>query len=450
MDYRVPRGTQDILPPVSADWQRAEGVARELLERFGYREIRTPVFEMKELFLRTVGEETDIVQKEMYTFEDRKGRQFALRPEGTAPVIRSYVENSLWKGNPLLKLFYMGPMFRYDRPQKGRYRQFHQIGAEAVGSLNPAVDAEVIAMVEMILRAAGVERIIVKLNSLGEAESRKRYTEALKEYFGALKYQLCNDCKKRLERNPLRVLDCKVPSCRELAEDIPPIEDYLSEESGEHYRQVQTRLKQLGVKFEKDKHLVRGLDYYTRTTFEFHHGELGASVALGGGGRYDTLVSEIGGPDTPAIGFSLGTERVLLAAEQDRQAAEEVPRDRSMIYLAWIGEKAGEAAFMLANVLRRAVHVEMELEGRSMKAQFRQAGKLGAGYVIVLGERELAGGRVQLKDMTSGEQHEIPLTALADFIKNEIYKYRNNKSPHGQIDQNLGGQLDEALASLQF
>ncbi len=451
MDYRVPRGTQDILPPASGRWQRAEGVARELLERFGYSEIRTPVFEMKELFLRTVGEETDIVQKEMYTFSDRKGRQFALRPEGTAPVIRSYVENSLWKDHPLLKLFYMGPMFRYDRPQRGRYRQFHQIGAEAVGSLNPAVDAEVISMVAMILRAAGIERVTVKLNSLGEAESRERYTRALQSYFGAVRSRLCGDCDKRLERNPLRVLDCKVPACRELAADIPPMEDYLSTKSGEHYEQVQARLKRLGVKFEKDKHLVRGLDYYTRTTFEFHHGELGASVALGGGGRYDRLVREIGGPDTPAIGFSLGTERVLLAAERDRRdAAGDAPCDRSMIYLAWIGEKAGEAAFLLANALRRAVRVELELESRSIKAQFRQAGKLGAGYVIVLGERELAEGRVQLKDMTTGEQRDFSLSALADFITKEMVGYRNDKSPHGRIDRNLGGQLDEALASLQF
>jgi histidyl-tRNA synthetase len=450
MNYRVPRGTQDILPPASADWQQAEGVARELMERFGYSEIRTPVFEMKELFLRTVGEETDIVQKEMYTFEDRKGREFALRPEGTAPVIRSYVENSLWKGNPLLKLFYMGPMFRYDRPQKGRYRQFHQIGAEAVGSLNPAVDAEVIAMVDMILRAVGIERITVKLNSLGEAESRQRYTDALKEYFSAVRGQLCGDCDKRLERNPLRVLDCKAPTCRELAADIPPIEGYLSNESGEHYENVQARLTQLGVKYEKDKHLVRGLDYYTRTAFEFHHGELGSSVAVGGGGRYDRLVSEIGGPDTPAIGFSLGTERVLLAAERDMQEQAEPPRDRTMIYLAWLGEKAGEAAYLMANVLRRTARVELDLEGRSMKAQFRQAGKLGAGYVIVLGERELAEGRVQLKDMTTGEQREISLTDLADFVTKEIIKNRMDKSPHRQIDQNLGGQLDEALASLQF
>ncbi len=450
MDYRVPRGTQDILPPASGQWQRAEGVARELLERFGYSEIRTPVFEMKELFLRTVGEETDIVQKEMYTFSDRKGRQFALRPEGTAPVIRSYVENSLWKDHPLLKLFYMGPMFRYDRPQRGRYRQFHQIGAEAVGSLSPAVDAEVIAMVAMILRAVGVERVSVKLNSLGEAESRAGYTAALREYFGAVRSRLCGDCDKRLERNPLRVLDCKVPSCRELAAGIPPMEDYLNDESAEHYEQVQARLKRLGVKFEKDKHLVRGLDYYTRTTFEFHHGELGASVALGGGGRYDRLVREIGGPDTPAIGFSLGTERVLLAAERDRREQAEAPRDRSMIYLAWIGEKAGEAAPLLANALRRFVRVELELESRSVKAQFRQAGKLGAGYVIVLGERELAEGKLQLKDMTTGEQRDFSLPALADFVQSEIYKYRNDKSPHGQIDRNLGGQLDEALASLQF
>ncbi|MBW7994966.1 MAG: histidine--tRNA ligase [Candidatus Glassbacteria bacterium] len=450
MKYRVPRGTQDILPPESSVWRGVEEVARVLLERFGYSEIRTPVFEMKDLFLRTVGEETDIVQKEMYTFADRKGRELALRPEGTAPVIRSYVENSLWKDNRFLKLYYMGPMFRYDRPQKGRYRQFHQIGAEAVGSLSPAVDAEVIAMVEMILRAAGIRRLTVRINSLGEAESRANYTSALKDYFGAVRDRLCSDCNTRLERNPMRLLDCKVPSCRELAADIPPIEDYLSPESSEHYAQVQEKLAQLGVNYEKDKHMVRGLDYYTRTTFEFYHGELGGSVALGGGGRYDSLVEEIGGPDTPAIGFSLGTERVLLAAERDRQSARDVPRDRSMIYLAWIGEKAGEAAFRLAAALRLAVRVELELESRSLKAQFRQADKLGAGYVMIIGERELAEGKVQLKDLTSGGQRELTLAGLAEFIEQEIKSHRMDESPHGRIDRILGGQLDEALASLQF
>ncbi|MEA1997572.1 MAG: histidine--tRNA ligase, partial [Gemmatimonadota bacterium] len=306
MKYKAPRGTQDILPDRVNEWQDFERASSTVLSRYGYREIRTPVFEQKELFQRTVGRETDIVQKEMYCFRDRKDREFALRPEGTAPVIRSYIQNALWTERRFQKLYYIGPMFRYDRPQKGRYRQFHQVGAEAIGSLSPLVDAEVIALMgEILQHAAGIKRLILKLNSLGDRESRMAYASALREYFAGSKDMLCPDCTRRLELNPLRVLDCKVPACRELAADIPPMEECLNLESREHYLEVQHWLEVLGVPFEKDKSLVRGLDYYTRTTFEYHHGELGASVALGGGGRYDLLIAECGGPDTPAIGFSL-------------------------------------------------------------------------------------------------------------------------------------------------
>ncbi len=410
MKYSAPRGTQDILPEQVGQWQALERTARAVLGRYGYREIRTPIFEQKELFTRTVGLDTDIVQKEMYTFQDRKGREFALRPEGTASAIRAYIENALWTDRPFQKLFYIGPMFRYDRPQKGRYRQFHQLGAEAVGSLDPLVDAEVIAVMGELLRAAGVERTVLKLNSLGDPASRAAYLPALREYFGDKADRLCPDCLRRLESNPLRILDCKVPECRELAREIPPTEQWLTAESREHYEQVQHWLTVLEVPFEKDKHLVRGLDYYTRTTFEYHHQDLGGTVALGGGGRYDLLVAECGGPDTPAIGFSLGAERVLLAAARDR-GEPALPREG--LFLAWIGEQpVREAAVRLASRLRRHARVELEPEPRSLKAQLRQADKLGVRAVAILGDRELAEGRIQLKDLEQGGQQELTLEEL--------------------------------------
>jgi len=429
MKYKAPRGTQDILPSQVHQWQSFESCAREILERYGYREIRTPVFEQEDLFLRTVGQDTDIVQKEMYSFQDRKGRKFALRPEGTAPVIRAYIENALWKERSFQKLYYLGPMFRYDRPQKGRWRQFHQVGAEAVGSLSPLVDAEVIAMTERILRQAGIKRLVLKLNSLGDKESRTEYARGLKEYFSDKRDDLCPDCRRRLEVNPLRILDCKVPACRQLSRDIPPLEEYLNPASREHYKEVQHWLNVLGVPFEKDKNLVRGLDYYTRTTFEFHHGELGASVALGGGGRYDLLIAECGGPDTPAIGFSLGTERVLLAVSQDRNEGEETcPDRRHSVYLAWLGDDSLEPAFKLANSLRRLVTVEMDPEPRSLKAQLRQADKLGVSHVLILGEQELAEQKVQLKEMTSGEQSSLPIGELEDYLKSKLEVHRKQQT----------------------
>jgi len=449
MKYKAPRGTQDILPGEVEAWQSFESISRTILERYGYREIRTPVFEQKELFLRTVGQDTDIVQKEMYIFADRKHRQFALRPEGTAPVIRSYVENSLWKERALQKLYYLGPMFRYDRPQKGRYRQFHQVGAEAVGSLSPLLDAEIIALVEILLRAAGIERLILKINSLGEAESRKAYSSALEDYFSGKRERLCPDCQARLQVNPMRILDCKVASCNQLSSGIPSMEQYLSDNDREHYEKVQHWLSVLGVSFEKDKNLVRGLDYYTRTTFEFHHGELGASVALGGGGRYDLLVEECGGPQTPAIGFSLGTERVLLAASRDQGGGQGAPDKRKgALYLAWLGEGVLEAAFKLASVLRGIVPVEMDLKPRSLKAQLRQADKLNVSHVLILGDRELAGRKVKVKNLTTGDQSDVDIAKLAEFINAEIKSYDKDKAPERIVEKALGEKLRKVLSFL--
>ncbi|MFH1069803.1 MAG: histidine--tRNA ligase [Candidatus Glassbacteria bacterium] len=447
MKYQIPRGTQDILPGAVEQWQRFEALSRRVLERYGYREIRTPIFEQKDLFLRAVGQETDIVQKEMYTFADRKGREFALRPEGTASVIRSYVENSLWQDRPFQKLYYIGPMFRYDRPQKGRYRQFHQVGAEAVGSLSPLVDAEVIATVDRLLRAAGINRLVLRINSLGEAESRQAYAVALKSYFSGLRDRLCPDCRIRLENNPLRILDCKVPACGELAKDIPAIEGYLSPEARGHYAEVLEWLRRLGLEYEKDKNLVRGLDYYTRTTFEFHHGELGGSVALGGGGRYDRLVAECGGPDTPAIGFSLGTERVLLAAATDAgQFGGPGEEDREpALYLVWLGEKALPAAVRLADALRRLVRVEMDLEPRSLKAQMRQADKLGVSHAMIIGEQEVKARSVQVKHLATGNQDTLTFEQLGDYVADRIMGREAPRQPDSQL---AGGELKRILSSL--
>jgi len=422
MKYKAPRGTQDILPGRVERWQHLEEVARRIMERYGYREIRTPDFEDEELFLRTVGEETDIVAKEMYRFSDRKGRRLALRPEGTAPVIRSYIENALWTERKLQKLYYIGPMFRYDRPQLGRYRQFHQVGAEAVGSLSPLVDAEVIALMEAVLKGVGLKKLILKLNSLGDLESRAAYKKALVEYFSGKKEKLCADCRVRLNKNPLRILDCKVPECRALSVAIPPMEEYLSAEAAGHYSQVQHGLGLLGVAFEKDKNLVRGLDYYTRTAFEFHHGELGASAALGGGGRYDGLVAECGGPDTPGIGFSLGTERVLLALDQDEKPlpGEEQSVRKPGIYLVWLGENVRDAAFSLAGLLRRWLLVEMGPEAASLKSQLRQADKLRLSHALILGDRELAGGKCSLKDLSSGKQELVEFNNIQKVLEAKL------------------------------
>ena len=422
MKYRIPRGTQDILPDVSGKWQRMEEVSRRVMSRYGFSEIRTPVFEQEELFLRTVGETSDIVSKEMYVLEDRKGRRLALRPEGTAPVIRSYIENSMYKERALTRLYYIGPMFRYDRPQKGRYRQFHQIGAEAVGSISPLVDAETIAMVWRMLAELGLKNIALKINTLGDNEGRPKYIAAIQEYYRGKEDNLCTDCRVRLEKNPLRLLDCKVPSCREMVDGIPVIEDYLTGDAAKHYGEVLEWLEKFGVPYEKDKNLVRGLDYYTRTTFEFHHTGLGASVAVGGGGRYDNLVSECGGPDMPGIGFSLGCERLLLAIDTDKEAAgESESAERTPgLYLAWIGEEAFAPSFRLAEKLRSRVRVEIDIENKSMKAQLRQADRLNLSHALVIGENELKEGCYQVKNLSTGDQVGVKAENIEIYIYSQI------------------------------
>jgi len=384
--FQVPRGTRDILPGESERWVVLESSTRDVLSRYGYREVRTPIFEATDLFVRSVGEATDIVRKELYTFEDRKGRSLTLRPEGTAPLVRAYLEHSLGQTDPLTRLYYIGPMFRYERPQAGRYRQFWQIGAELLGPAAPAADVEMIDLFYWILRAAGLAEITVHVNSLGDATCRPVYRERLRDYFTAQSDRLCGDCRERLKTNPLRILDCKVPSCQPVLAGAPSVLDSLCEPCREHFDAVRAGLDALGISQETAPRLVRGLDYYTRTVFEAYAAELGAQNAVGGGGRYDELVREFGGPATPAIGFSIGMERLLMATgplevgQPARPDACVVAREPSATW------EALKFARSLRNVDRYdpqdALRVMVDPGGRSASAQLKWASKIGARFAV--------------------------------------------------------------------
>jgi histidyl-tRNA synthetase len=407
------RGAPDILPQDVEKWQDLETVARDILKRYGYAEIRTPLFERTELFVRGIGEGTDIVEKEMYTFEDRGGESLTLRPEATASLMRAFLEHSLGASSSLVKLFLIGPMFRHERPQSGRFRQFHQIDVEAVGSPGPAVDAEVVALLRHLLEAWGLTGIVLHVNSIGDRVCRPVYREAFVAYLTQQREQLCPDCHVRLAKNPLRVLDCKQPGCQEVAAGAPTISGYLCGPCREHFAAVRSLLDSLKIPHEVDERLVRGLDYYTRTTFEFLNPALGAQNAVAGGGRYDGLVEELGGPPTAAIGFAIGEERILtsLAAQA---AASAAPRYDG-VYVATAGDVARCSALELAQLLRRrGLRAGADLEGRSLKGQMRQANKEAFRYAVILGSDEMARGRATLKDMVSGEQREIPLADVVD------------------------------------
>jgi histidyl-tRNA synthetase len=415
MKYKAPRGTQDILPDESWKWNRLERVFRQTAERYGYREIRTPVFEETELFTRGIGDSTDIVRKEMYTFEDRKGRSLTLRPEGTAGVVRSFIEHSMGRSARVTKLYYFCPMFRYERPQAGRYRQFWQWGLEAIGSGSPAVDAEIIGFSVRIFERLGLEGVGARLNSAGCPVCTPAYNELLRKELAPKLEGFCDDCRERYERNPRRMFDCKNERCLELLADAPSILDALCDECAEHFAAVREHLTRAGVSFEVDPSLARGLDYYTRTVFEVHHEALGAQSALCGGGRYDGLVEELGGPATPACGVSAGVERVISALESVGVFDEGAPGPD--VYIIAVGDDAELAAAELAAELRDTVSVERDYRSRSMKAQMKEAGKLGARRVVILAEQEMERGAAEVKDMDSGEQTSVPLETLADHIK---------------------------------
>jgi histidyl-tRNA synthetase len=419
MSIQIPRGTQDILPGQVEKWQYIEQKARALCNNYQYKEIRTPIFEQTELFLRGVGDTTDIVQKEMYTFEDRGGRSLTLRPEGTAAVVRSYIENKMYGDpNQPIKLFYMGPMFRYERPQAGRYRQFVQFGVEALGSQDPAIDAEVISLAMKLYESLGLKNIQLVINSLGDKESRLAHREALINHFQPRIGEFCSDCQKRLEKNPLRILDCKKDRDHELMETAPSILDYLNEESKRYFDKVQEYLTLLNIPFTVDSTLVRGLDYYNHTAFEIMSNAegFGAITTLCGGGRYNGLVEEIGGPETPGIGFALSIERLLAALDAE---GIELPVEETIdCYIVTLGDKAKDYAVKLLSELRaEGISAEKDYMDRKMKAQFKAADRMKAQFVAILGEDELEKEVINVKQMATGEQEEVSLSQLIPYIK---------------------------------
>ncbi len=413
------KGFKDIVPGEVLLWQYLERVARDVFDRFHFREIRLPILEETELFARSIGEATDIVEKEMYTFVDK---QVTMRPEATASMVRAYIEHGLYVEKPVQRLFTIGPMFRHERPQKGRLRQFHQMDVEVLGSENPRVDVELIAMGAMLLDELGMQ-VSLELNSLGCPACRPGYRAELISYIDKRHDLLCSDCKRRSTTNPLRVLDCKVPSCREQIVDAPSILEHLCDQCKDHFGKVQAGLEQLGVPYRLNKFMVRGLDYYCRTTFEFITADLGSQAAVAAGGRYDGLVEILGGPkNSPGIGFAIGMERLVLLLQQQQQAV--IPADEVDLYIAGIGEQGSRKGFELANAMRaRKFSVAMDHEGRSLKSQMKQANKAGARFVFIIGDAELESGKGILRNMLGNEeQQEVLLSAaaLADALPESL------------------------------
>ncbi|HQB39589.1 MAG TPA: histidine--tRNA ligase [Deltaproteobacteria bacterium] len=408
------KGFNDILPEETGRWQYIEQTARRVFELNGFSEIRVPVLEKTELFCRSIGDATDIVEKEMYSFTDKGGNSVTMRPEGTASVMRSLIENKLYALDPVSKLYYMGPMFRYERPQKGRYRQFHQIGAEVTGINDPSIDAQVLNMLCSFFREIGLTEPQLHINSLGCPQCRPAYRAALVEFLESRLSSLCEDCKRRFSANPLRALDCKVPGCAEATAGAPAMIEHLCGECDSHFSKVKHYLELTGTKYQINPRMVRGLDYYTRTTFELVTGLLGSQSAVAAGGRYDGLVSELGGPAVPGIGFAMGVERVaLLLGERDFSRQPD-------LFIATMGEAERDAAFrLLAQLQQVGIWVEMDYEGKSLKSQMRRADKLKARFSVVLGSNEIASNRAAIKRMADGQVTEVGLTA--DAIKMILY-----------------------------
>jgi histidyl-tRNA synthetase len=416
--FKAMRGTHDILPEEAHLWRRIENAFVTICGRCGYGEIRIPVFEATELFERGTGFATDVVQKEMYTFADKKGRSLTLRPEATPSVIRSYLESNLGRRGKAIKLFYMGPMFRYDRPGAGRYRQFHQLGIEVIGTPSPAADAETIRLLWEYLVGIGLGNLRIRLNSLGCTDCRVKYSALLKDFLKDNLERLCPDCVERFGRNPLRVLDCKNKACKVVIEEAPDITTILCVDCVGHFERVRRYLDVSKIDFYVDPKLVRGLDYYTRTVFEVVHAPAGVDLALGGGGRYDRLVEEIGGPSTPAVGFSLGLERVVQALKEEGVAPG--GESRPDVYVASIGEEASDKAFDLAWRLRNAFKVWMEFEQRKLEGQLRTASRLGARYTVILGPDEVKQGVAKIKDMESGDQTVVDYGEVASWLSGKL------------------------------
>lgn len=429
MNMKAPRGTVDLLPENTRKWQFAEKKIKDICDRYNFNEIRTPVFEHTELFQRGVGDSTDIVQKEMYTFEDRGGRSLTLRPEGTASVARAYVENKLF-GNPIqpTKLYYFAPMFRYERPQKGRMRQLNQFGVEVLGSADPAVDAEVIDLAMTCYKEVGLTSLKLVINSLGDSESRDNHRRALVEHFSPVKEELCSDCQIRLKQNPLRILDCKKDREHPAMKNAPSILDYLNDESKNYFEQVKSYLTMMGIEYEVDKNLVRGLDYYNHTAFEIMSEAegFGAITTLAGGGRYNGLVEELGGPDTPGIGFGMGFERLLMALEAEKkQVAIEEQLD---CYFVAMGDQAEKESVKILHELRAVgIQADKDYLGRKMKAQFKSADRFNSSYVLVLGDEELEKQMINVKNLETGDQIEVKLEEVVSYMKETLQGGKGNE-----------------------
>ncbi|MDY0269573.1 MAG: histidine--tRNA ligase [Trichloromonas sp.] len=406
------KGMNDILPGEVETWQFLEEQARRIFGLYGFCEIRVPVVEKTELFQRSIGETTDIVEKEMYTFRDKSDNSLTLRPEGTAPVIRAFIQNKLHTRDPIAKLFYMGPMFRYERPQKGRYRQFHQIGAEVIGVEDPKIDAQILTMLTHYFANVGIADVELQINSLGCPECRPGYRQALTGFLEKRLDALCDDCRRRYRTNPLRVVDCKVPGCKEATGGAPSVLDHLCGSCRGHFAGVQEHLREVGTAFTINERMVRGLDYYTKTTFEMVTSSLGSQNAVAAGGRYDGLIKDLGGPPLPGIGFAMGVERLVLMKGDTR-----IEPSSPELFLAALGEEATRYTFgLMSRLQRRGLHVEMDYEGKSLKAQLRRADKLMAKRVLIIGEEELARRQGQLRTMETSTQESIPLDNIEDFL----------------------------------
>ena len=415
MKYKSIRGTRDIIPQEVKKWQYLEKVAREIFQKYGYEEVRTPIFEVTELFQRSIGEDTDIVTKEMYTFLDKKGRSLTLRPEGTAGVIRAFIENNLYRQKRITRLYYLGSMYRYERPQKGRQREFYQIGAELIGSDNPASDIEIVTLVCEFFGALGLKKLVLYLNSVGCPDCRAGYRESLKEYFKDKIKMMCPDCQRRYSINPMRILDCKEEEDRIYIKKSPKIPDYLCNNCQEQFETVKKYLDFLKIDYSLDPYMVRGLDYYTKAAFEIKYEGLGTQDTLAAGGRYDRLVRDLGGPDLPAVGFALGVERVLEAVEREEISLPSVVE--TDVYVAVLGEKALKESIKLIRELRHEnLTVLSDFNPSSLKAQLRQADKWNTKFALIIGEEEVSEKKAIVKNMKTGKQEIVPFSELKGYL----------------------------------
>ncbi len=412
MSIHILRGMHDILPEEIPLWREVEEKARTLFPRYGYEEIRTPLLEELSLFTRSLGETTSVVEKEMYSFQDRGEKPVALRPEGTASVVRAYIESGHATQEPIARFFYLGPMYRRERPQKGRLRQFHQIGVEALGVASPLLDAEIIHMLHLYFKQLGLNDLEIELNSLGCPLCRTKFLQAFHEFLASRQASLCEDCRRRLQKNPLRILDCKEETCRQITEEAPSIQDFLCDDCERDFDQVLEALGPMGSSYKINPRIVRGLDYYIKTTFEFTSNQLGAQNAVAGGGRYDGLVRLMGGPNIPGVGFAIGVERVIELLKLRPAPQGAVPGIQ--VFIAPLGEAALKEAFKLSQTLRdRGIATDLDYEGKSLKSQMRRADKIGARYVLILGDNELKKKSVMLRNMQTQQQEEIPITTVS-------------------------------------